>query len=249
MDVAKVLSAKVWAIAKDPKQSRWVCPLLLLADVALCGLIIWKVPCELIFALHLPSLCNLTWKDTEIDWRAYMEQVSQYVLGERDYVKIQGGTGPLVYPAAHVYIYRILYAVTDAGLDIKLAQYIFAVLYLATLAVVMACYRQAGVPPYVFPLLILSKRLHSIFMLRLFNDCFAVFFLFLATYCFQRRLWTLGSMIYSLGLGVKMSLLLALPAVGIILLQALGAPSALRKAALMAQIQVSGPSEMQWTLN
>jgi len=75
-------------------------------------------------------------------------------------------------------------------------------------------------------------------MLRLFNDCFAVLFLFVAIYLFQRKLWTAGSLAYSLGLGVKMSLLLALPAVAIILFQALGAPSALRKAGLMLQLQV-----------
>ena len=76
-------------------------------------------------------------------------------------------------------------------------------------------------------------------MLRLFNDCFAIFFLFLAIYCFQRRLWTFGSMLYSIGLGVKMSLLLALPAIGVILLQALGASDALRKAGVLAQMQAS----------
>lgn len=83
--------------------------------------------------------------DTEIDWNAYMQQVEQYIAGERDYVKIKGGTGPLVYPAAHVYIYRALYGLTDRGMNIPLAQIIFGVLYLFNLAVVMACYRLARV--------------------------------------------------------------------------------------------------------
>lgn len=74
-----------------------------------------------------------------------MQQVEQFAAGERDYVKIRGGTGPLVYPAAHVYIYRLLYAVTKHGTDIATAQKIFGVLYLATLGLVMACYRQAKV--------------------------------------------------------------------------------------------------------
>jgi alpha-1,3-mannosyltransferase len=167
-----------------------------------------------------------------------MQQVRQYISGERDYIKLYGDTGPLVYPAAHVYIYRFLYYLTDEGRDIKLAQYIFIGLYLATLALVMQCYRFARVPPYVFPLLILSKRLHSIFLLRLFNDCFAVFFLFLAIYCYQKRAWTLGSVAYSLGLGVKMSLLLALPAVGVVLWQGIGRNRALQQAMFMGQIQV-----------
>lgn len=83
--------------------------------------------------------------DTEIDWVAYMEQVAQYISGERDYTKIKGGTGPLVYPAAHVYIYTALYHITSEGRNILLAQQIFAVLYHLTLMVVMACYWQAKV--------------------------------------------------------------------------------------------------------
>jgi alpha-1,3-mannosyltransferase len=74
-----------------------------------------------------------------------MEQISQIVAGERDYTKITGGTGPLVYPAAHVYTYTGLYYLTDGGKDIFLAQQLFAVLYMMTLAVVMACYLQAKV--------------------------------------------------------------------------------------------------------
>lgn len=90
-------------------------------------------------------LTLLTPVDTEIDWKAYMEQVSQYVSGERDYTMIKGGTGPLVYPAAHLYIYTGLYYLTDEGKNIFLAQQLFAVLYMATLALVMACYWKAKV--------------------------------------------------------------------------------------------------------
>ena len=43
---------------------------------------------------------------------------------------------------------------------------------------------------------------------------------------------------YSLGVGVKMSLLLALPAVGILLLQCLGPTGAFGGALLMIQLQV-----------
>lgn len=74
-----------------------------------------------------------------------MQQIQQYLAGERDYTKIYGATGPLVYPAAHVYIYQWLYKVTNHGQDIPLAQIIFGILYLVTLALAMACYRNAKV--------------------------------------------------------------------------------------------------------
>lgn len=87
-----------------------------------------------------------------------MEQIEQYVAGERDYTQIKGGTGPLVYPAAHVYIYWALYHITNKGTDILMAQRIFGVLYLGTLAIVMACYRRAKVDSR--PILFLrTKRL------------------------------------------------------------------------------------------
>ena len=194
-----------------------------------------------------------------------MQQISQFVAGERDYTLIKGGTGPLVYPAAHVYIYTLLYTATDGGKNILLAQTIFAWLYLGILALVMACYRMAKVsailcaqndlvdkstskltagspyqaPPYLFPLLILSKRLHSIFLLRLFNDCFVVGFLFIAIYAYQHRIWTIGSVAYSFAIGTKMTAVLAAPAVGAVLLQALSLRRALNAAFLMLQVQLT----------
>lgn len=223
--------------------SKLIPPALVVLDVLLCAIIIRKVPY------------------TEIDWEAYMQQVSQFVAGERDYTRMEGGTGPLVYPAAHVWIYTALYAFTDGGKNILLAQYIFGGLYIAALVIVMACYWRAKVgidtflfpecsnilsdsscaqaPPYIFPLLVCSKRLHSIFLLRCFNDGFAVYYLWLTIFLFQQRYWTLGALVYSVGLGVKMSLLLALPAVGVILLLGRGFRPALRLAFLMVQVQIA----------
>ncbi|KAF2645941.1 Lethal(2)neighbour of Tid protein [Massarina eburnea CBS 473.64] len=205
-------------LATNPDHTRWMYPLFLIADAALCGVIIDKIPY------------------TEIDWKAYMEQIAIYNKGERDYRNIEGATGPLVYPGAHVLIYRILYWVTEQGKNIQLAQYLFGLLYLLTLAVVIQCYRKARVPPYVFPLLILSKRLHSIFMLRCFNDCFAVLGLFSAIYAYQNESWHLGTFLYTTGLNVKMSLLLPLPAMGITMLQALGTGEAFTQAMIIVQV-------------
>jgi alpha-1,3-mannosyltransferase len=167
-----------------------------------------------------------------------MQQVSQFISGERDYTKIYGGTGPLVYPAVHVYIYTALYKLTSEGTDIFLAQCLFAILYIATLCLVMACYTKAGAPPYILPMLVLSKRLHSIFVLRCFNDGFAAFFFWLAVYLMQTRRWTLAANVFSLGIGVKMSLLLALPAVGAILFLAQGLREAFSLGIMMAEVQI-----------
>ena len=74
-----------------------------------------------------------------------MQQVKLYLKGERNYYNIEGDTGPLVYPGLHVYIYRSLYALTGHGENILVGQIIFALLYLTTLAIAMACYRRAKV--------------------------------------------------------------------------------------------------------
>lgn len=51
-------------------------------------------------------------------------------------------------------------------------------------------------------------------------------------------MWSLGALAYTWGLGIKMSLLLVLPAVGAVLLHARGFSGALSLAWLMAQVQV-----------
>ena len=54
-------------------------------------------------------------------------------------------------------------------------QFIFTILYLATQAAAMALYiRTRALPPWSLALLCLSRRMHSIFVLRLFNDCWAM---------------------------------------------------------------------------
>ncbi|KAJ6113145.1 Glycosyltransferase ALG3 [Penicillium capsulatum] len=210
----------VYDVLTHPRHTRWITPLLVLGDVALCALIIWKI------------------SYTEIDWTTYMQQVSLYVSGERDYPLIKGSTGPLVYPAAHVYIYTLLYHLTEEGRDILLGQILFAALYLATLIVVIACYRQTTAPPYLLPLLVLSKRLHSIYMLRMFNDGIAAFAMWIAIYLLMKRKWWVGIAVWSLGVGVKMTLVLLVPAIAIITLLSLGLVQSVTLGVLAILIQV-----------
>ena len=80
------------------------------------------------------------------------------------------------YPAGHLYVHQSLYNLTVAGQNVWKAQQLYAALYVATLTLTVAIYKQAGgVPNWILFLLPLSKRLHSIHVLRLFNDCWTVF--------------------------------------------------------------------------
>ena len=151
-----------------------------------------------------------------------MQQVGLFINGETDYFKLVGDTGPLVYPALHTYLYSGLYFLTEHGTNIFQAQCIFAALYLVTVAIVLACYRRVGAPPWLLVTLVLSKRLHSIFLLRLFNDAWAALTFWAAIYLFQRKIYSAGAFVWSCGLGIKLTMLLPGPAVGAIVLQAIG---------------------------
>jgi hypothetical protein len=105
------------------------------------------------------------------------------------------------YPAGHVRLHKLLYEVTDGGKDMRLAQYIYGLLYLATLTLSCAIYNAAGgVPNWIVLLLPLSKRLHSIYVLRLFNDCWAVVAVQCAILLFQYGLYDTGMLFFRCGL-------------------------------------------------
>ncbi|RVX66960.1 hypothetical protein B0A52_09084 [Exophiala mesophila] len=198
------LASTIQDLSSNPKHTRWIGPLIIVGEAVLCALIIWKVPY------------------TEIDWSTYMTQVHTFLNGERNYAKITGPTGPLVYPGLHVFLYTLLCRLTDAGENIFKAQVIFAGLYLVTLAIVIACYRRVGAPPWLLVPLALSKRLHSIFLLRLFNDAWVTLAFWATIYFLQRRRWQDAAIAWSCGLTIKMTMLLTAPALAVILLQAQG---------------------------
>jgi alpha-1,3-mannosyltransferase len=178
---------------------------------------------------------------TEIDWAAYMQEVGGYLAGERDYRKIRGDTGPLVYPAGFLYLYSALRRLTNQGTDIRAAQHLFLVLYLLTQFVVLLLY-QSRVASFrrscelardkpkatrlvwswrlAMGLLCCSKRLHSIFLLRLFNDGPAMLLLYASVYLFTKQRWDVGCVVFSLAVSVKMNVLLFAPGLLLLLLQA-----------------------------
>lgn len=150
---------------------------------------------------------------TEIDWKAYMQECEGFLNGTMDYSLLRGDTGPLVYPAGFVYIYSIFYYITSYGENLRVAQYIFLVIYLLQLMLVLRIYCKTGkVPPYVLVISILtSYRIHSIYVLRLFNDPIAVLLLYVSLNFFLSSKWTMGSIFFSLAVSVKMNILLFAP--------------------------------------
>ncbi|XP_068629010.1 lethal(2)neighbour of tid protein 2 [Battus philenor] len=177
---------------------------------------------------------------TEIDWRAYMQECEGFLNGTFDYSKLRGDTGPLVYPAGFVYIYSIFYYLTSQGQNIKLAQYIFIGIYLLQLLASLRIYiKTKKVPPYVLLITILtSYRIHSIHVLRLFNDPIAVLFLYIALNFFMESKWYLGSIFYSLGVSVKMNILLYAPALFFFYLVNLGLKGTIVQIILCGLIQI-----------
>lgn len=141
-----------------------------------------------------------------------MQEVEGYESGERDYMNLKGDTGPLVYPAGFVHLFSWLKSIT--GGDVALAQVVFAILYLATHLVVMGIYiHTKSFPPIGLVLLCLSRRIHSIFVLRLFNDCWAMFVAYIGVWLLQRRHVSRAIFAFSVAVSIKMNVLLFAPGV------------------------------------
>ncbi|RKO90732.1 glycosyltransferase, partial [Blyttiomyces helicus] len=143
------------------------------------------------------------------------------------------------YPAGFVYVYSALHELTSRGKDVLIAQYLFAGLHVLTLAVVYAVYwRSIAVPQYVIPLLSISKRVHSIYVLRLFNDPVAMLPLYLCILAMVSRRWTVASVLFSLALSIKMNILLFAPGFALLVFQSVGFVQALFNVIIVVLIQI-----------
>ncbi|KAM7521493.1 hypothetical protein LguiA_011395 [Lonicera macranthoides] len=174
---------------------------------------------------------------TKIDWDAYMSQVSGFLEGERDYGKLQGDTGPLVYPAGFLYIYSAIRFVTG-GL-VYPAQILFGLLYIVNLGIVLFIYMKTDVLPWwALSLLCLSKRIHSIFVLRLFNDCLAMTLLHASLISLLYQKWNLGLIIFSGAVSIKMNVLLYAPTLLLLMLKAMDISGVILALAGAAFVQI-----------
>lgn len=159
---------------------------------------------------------------TEIDFKTYMQQIALINEGELDYSVIQGDTGPIVYPAGFVQVYQFISWLTNGGEDILSAQALFSYLMIFTTIMAMLTYSDA--PPWSVALLLCSKRLISIYILRLFNDCWTTIAMVAVVLVLQQLAYwhkqlgplmtflgsCLASDIFSLAISVKMNALLYL---------------------------------------
>lgn len=196
---------------------------------------------------------------TKIDWDAYMSEVEgPLVHDDWDYTHLRGDTGPLVYPAGFVWLYGGLRWLTGGGhdangalrvsdgSDIRIAQHIFVAMYIATQACVFALYKRASssrIPPWVCAILCMSKRMHSLYMLRLFNDCWAMLFLYLALLVFTKTewkqwRWPTGCLLFSAAVSIKMNILLFAPALWMLLIKDVGLIGSLNCIAVCAFLQI-----------
>ena len=119
---------------------------------------------------------------------------------------------------------------------IRRIQWVFVALYLFNSMVVLTLYqkvleriRQSSSSP-IDPILVwtwrilmgitcLSKRIHSIFVLRLFNDAPAMALLHTSILLFTEDYWSLGCAAFSLAVSIKMNILLFAPGLLLLLLQ------------------------------
>eukprot|EP00949_MAST-11_sp_MAST-11-sp1_P004226 g4226.t1 len=179
---------------------------------------------------------------TKVDWDAYMQEVEGVVRGDYNYSNLRGETGPLVYPAGFVYAFAALRWVSGGnGEDIRTAQWCFAAIYMATQTIVLAVIYRARpqrLPPWACILLVASKRMHSIYMLRMFNDAVATLFLYAGMFFFVHDQWTFGCILYSAACSIKMNVLLFAPALLVLLLQrGRGITFAIQRIAICAALQ------------
>mmetsp|Transcript_20017 Transcript_20017/g.56738 ORF Transcript_20017/g.56738 Transcript_20017/m.56738 type:complete len:433 (-) Transcript_20017:100-1398(-) len=214
--------SKVLALYRDLAEEKWDVAFalaMMLGELLLGIIIIWKIPY------------------TEIDWIAYMQEVGMWLDGEYDYRNIYGDTGPLVYPAGFLYLFGALKWITNE--DIPTAQLIFLLFYVMSQGVVFALYttiiqwqrqqptkseadksHQVWLMRVAMGCLCLSKRYHSIFLLRLFNDAPTMMVAFLSFLCFMHHRWSIGCFLFSIAVSLKMNVLLFAPGLLYLLIQA-----------------------------
>lgn len=197
----------------------------------------------ILIPLELLVNCFIVYKIpyTEIDWVAYMQEVEGFMNGTLNYYELKGDTGPLVYPAGFVYIYSLFYSVTNLGKNIRFGQFIFIGIYMVFITIVFSIYRKTKrVPPIALLLMSLtSHRIHSIFVLRLFNDPIAMLLFYASISALLSKHVKLGCVLYSLAVSVKMNVLLFAPGLFVLLVLSQGLTKTIKLIILCGLVQLA----------
>jgi alpha-1,3-mannosyltransferase len=183
---------------------------LLLGEAALCFAIIHRIPY------------------TPIDLPTFYQQVEHFLNGQREYAKIYGDTGPVVYAFAASGNRLLICAVEDtqratststacctlpqtkvvtfARRSMSLPDCTWSPSPLSSFSFERRRFvlffaqatekTSAQMPVWSLFLLPLSKRLHSIYILRCFNDGLAMSFMYPCIYFATRQNWTLASLLF-----------------------------------------------------
>ena len=196
--------------------------------------------CLIIVECLLGYLIILKVPYTEIDWVAYMQEVDFWLDGEYDYLKIYGNTGPLVYPAGFLYLFGFLQWFTNREIPKAQIVFLgfYVLTQIAVFGLYFMILRQIRKTRQIqkaarndsfideaplssinevwsfriaIGILCLSKRYHSIFLLRLFNDGPAMLVSYISFWCFMNNKWNIGCFIFSLAVSLKMNILLFAP--------------------------------------
>lgn len=197
-----------------------------------------------------------------IDYPTYLVQTRQIRFGERDYAKVYGPTGPLVYPGGHVIIFSFFERLFGIKGDVNWpgylpAQWIFVALQLGhtyvspliallidSKKVVHQIYKIASPSPQLDCIFfLLTIRARNLFQNGLFNDPFQTLFSYLGVLFLLKRRFTLSLIFFSLGASVKMSGLLWVPGVATYLISSIGVIETIKNswAGILVQISVALP--------
>ena len=144
-----------------------------------------------------------------------MEQVEKFKDGELNYGKIEGKTGPIAYPAGFLYIFTLIKKITDG--KIWPTQIFFGIVFLLNFLIMQKIFEKSKIPFIYRLMVVFSKRIHSIYILRLFNDPIAMLFAHISILIMisdkSRLMRFVSSVMMSVAISVKMNVLLFLPGV------------------------------------
>ena len=210
--------------------------LLVFGEYVLCTLIIHKIPY------------------TEIDWRAYMQEVEgPFVHNDWNYTNLGGRYRPACVSCG-VCLYLRRYEtcgrlescygrnkpregpVGDYDRPVDIQIYIYSKPSACSCHVWSSAPEKYATMGMYFDMPVKTNTF--IFVLRLFNDGIAMGFLYAALLLFTKQRWTLGCILFSIAFSVKMNIILFAPALFLLLLKATGIVGTVMNIVLCAVIQV-----------